>query len=233
MQGSLRLQKLFSSASQAPGSVPTVPVSPADSSRLVGGFPSHFIPCAFQPGVFVWNETVLKPFKSKFSIFCSSVVFLGIFLIGFQNQVLGAYLSCAGSRGLGAWCGAWILCSQGKYICLYNLSCLWIAEVGVFFFFPLQRPSLRLLPALLSFFTFCCGDSVHLVFRSLLGRVTPHIFVALLRPWKKMNISPEIFLCSLLIFQLLDSHPGFIIIHGLMKMGKITVTLWDGGKKQL
>ena len=48
-----------------------------------------------------------------------------------------------------------------------------------------------------------------------------------------MNISPEIFLCSLLIFQLLDSHPGFVIIHGLMKMGKITVTLWDGGKKQL
>lgn len=103
-----------------------------------------------------------------------------------------------------------------------------------FFFFPLQRPSLRLLPALLlSFFTFCCGDSVHLVFRSLLGRVTLHVFVTLLRPWKEMNRSPEIFLYSMLIFQLLDSHPSFVIIHELMKMGKITVTLWDGGKKQL
>ena len=41
-------------------------------------------------------------------------------------------------------------------------------------FFPLQKPSLRLLPALLlSFFTFCCGDSVHLAFRFLLGRVLP------------------------------------------------------------
>ena len=41
-------------------------------------------------------------------------------------------------------------------------------------FFPLQRPSPRLLPALLlSFFTFCCGDSVHLAFRFLLGRVLP------------------------------------------------------------
>ena len=100
--GSLRSQKLFSLVSQAPGSDPTVPVSPAHSSRLVGGFPSHFIPCAFQPGVFVWIETVLKPFKSRFSIFCSSVGFLGIFLIGFQSQLLEAYLSCAGSRSLGA-----------------------------------------------------------------------------------------------------------------------------------
>ena len=90
--------------------------------------------------------------------------------------VLEAHLSCAGSRGWGAWC-AQIPRSSGKgFVPLWSLPIVDCWSWGVVF---ISSPVLCIL--LLSFyFTLCCGGSVHSVFKSLSGGTVPYVVVHLL-----------------------------------------------------
>lgn len=67
--------------------------------------------CTFQSGGFVlvfWlSEFVHQTFKSKFSVLCSSVVFLVVFFIGFQRRCFGVSSLLCKIYGLGCLMWSW------------------------------------------------------------------------------------------------------------------------------
>ena len=64
--------------------------------KIVIGSPSRMVHTLFNMVfalVLVSSESVHELFKSRFSVPCSSIVFLDIFFIGFQSQVFWGLIS--------------------------------------------------------------------------------------------------------------------------------------------
>lgn len=119
---------------------------------------------------------IYKPFNSSFSVPCSFVVLFSweIFLISFQGwAVCGAHISCAGSKGSGAWCGTRILQKENPFLC--DTYWLWITRMGLVFFLQdcvSASTCLQCCP-----FSICCRSSVYPVFRPLSIGVIPCVDV--------------------------------------------------------
>lgn len=95
----IRLQKWCLPSSLSLKRIRTDSCLSTDALRLVILSPSHMFQ-TFQTTAFVLghraSESTYKRFKSGFSIFYSSTVFLNIILIGFQRQIFGELVCSAG-----------------------------------------------------------------------------------------------------------------------------------------
>lgn len=73
-----------------------------------------------------------KSLRVDFFVFCSSIVFLGVFLIGFQSQEFWGFISPVQDLGTGVPdVELESLTPHGKDPCLCDPSCWWIAVTGV------------------------------------------------------------------------------------------------------
>ena len=127
------------------GALKLVPVSLADTLRLVSALPSPMIHVLLISLVclhwfFRSSESACKSFKSRFPHSMQSCLFfLDCSPLVFKARCLGACLSYAGSRGWNAWCGAWIPHSSGKRYCLDTVLLSFVVE-AVFIQFSCPFP---------------------------------------------------------------------------------------------
>ena len=90
--------------SQSSGHIPACSCFSGRCFKISKWIPFTYGPCTFHSGVSVWFSVWAswhKPFKNRFSIPCSSIVFPGMSSIAFQSQVFWGLASPVQDLGVG------------------------------------------------------------------------------------------------------------------------------------
>lgn len=139
-------------------SIPTMSCLFGRSLKICKWVPFTYVPCTFQPGIFVlvfrFNKAEHWHFKSRFSVFCTLQFcsFLDILLTGFQRQDFGGGFShLCRIQGFGCLCGVQVPLSSGKIFLPWLITQLWIVMLRVQAFLA-ETISLPLLPVSVLYF---------------------------------------------------------------------------------
>lgn len=136
------------------GASKMVLVSPADDSSLLKYVPFINGPCTFQSVGFALvlrlKESALEHFKSRFSVFCSSTVFLDVFSLVFKARYLSGSSLLHKIQELG--CMMWSSNSSFcREITIPSWSFLVVDHCSKGVVFPLARPTSVFPVSMLSF----------------------------------------------------------------------------------
>lgn len=155
----------------------------ADTFKVNKWFSFTYGLCTIQVGVLHWFlgwVSVCGPFKSRFSVPCSFIVFLKVIPIDFQSLVFWGLIIVSLVQDLRIWVPDTelrYLWSSGKSPYFWCPSQLWHTIAGVY---CLANLCYCCYP-----FTLCCEGSVHWIFRSLSERIIPQLVIDLLCPQRR------------------------------------------------